>query len=314
VASTTYTGAGWIPVGTDPNVIQKINQMSAIEAYGRPNTMTTRTKLIPRSGGVVMDRVAKGGTFADDGSPNDSVLLTADKIGGMVRVDEEDIEDSLANIIDTKTIDAATTYSKLYDNSCIGATAAKGTTGWLYDSLYYTLTQADATTSYTASSNITQSATSGGVTYANLSAALGKVEQGDWFDPANLVVICHPSFAQVLREIVDSQGRPIFNESRNGTAGGGQGGAPLLFDYPLHWSLGSRTTAVPTSNPTGNPLLVFAQRQLLHRGDLSPLEVSFQSSEEGLGFATDQNLLRFRARKSVAFGAPGGFSIVEKRS
>jgi HK97 family phage major capsid protein len=314
VASTTYTGAGWIPVGSDPNVIQKINQMSAIEAYGRPNAMTTRTKLIPRSGGVVMDRVAKGGTFADDGSPNDSVLLTADKIGGMVRVDEEDIEDSLANIIDTKTIDAATTYAKLFDNSCLGATAAKGTTGWLYDSLYYTLTQADATTGYVANSNITQSATAGGVTYANLSAALGKVEQGDWFDPANLVVICHPSFAQVLREIVDGQNRPIFNESRNGTAGGGQGGAPLLFDYELHWSLGARTTAVPTYNPTGNPLLIFAQRQLLHRGDLSQLEVAFQSSEEGLGFATDQNLLRFRARKSVAFGAPGGFSIVEKRS
>jgi HK97 family phage major capsid protein len=314
VASIGFTGAGWIPVGSDPNVIQKINQMSAIEAYGRPNVMTTRTKLIPRSGGVVMDRVAKGGTFADDSSANDSVLLTADKIGGMVRVDEEDIEDSLANIVDTKTIDAATTYAKLYDNSCLGATAAKGTTGWAYDSLYYFLTQADSTTGYTASNNITQSATSGGVTYGNLSAALGKVEQGDWYDPSNLVVICHPSFAQVLREIVDGQSRPIFNESSNGTAGGGQGSYPTLFGLPLHWSLGSRTAASPTANPTGNPLLVFAQRQLLHRGDLSPLEVAFQSSEEGLGFATDQNLLRFRARKSVAFGAPGGFSIVEKRS
>lgn len=314
MASTTYTGAGWIPVGTDPAVIQKINQMSAIEAWGRPNVMTTRTKLIPRSGGVTLDRVAKGGTFVDDANPNDSVLLTADKLGGMVRVDEEDIEDSLANIIDTKTIDAATSYAKLYDNSCLGATAAKGTTGWLYDSLYYTLTQADATTGYTANSNITQSATAGGVTYNDLSGALAKLEVSDWFDPTDIVVICSPAYSQVLREIKDTAGRPIFNESTNGTAGGGQGGTLTLFGHDLRWSLGAKTAASPTQAPTGNPLLVFAQRSLLHRGDRSPLEVSFQSADEGLGFATDQNLLRFRARKSVAFGAPGGFSIVEKRS
>lgn len=314
MASATFTGAGWIPVGSDPNVIQKIRQTSAIEQFANKVPMTTRTKLIPRSGGVVLDRVSKGVGFAVDANANDSVLLVADKVGGIVQIDEEDLEDSLADIIDTKTGDAATSYAKLLDNACLGATAAKGTTNWLFDSLYYVLTQADATTGYVANSNITKTATAGGVTYDNLNDALGLLELSDFYDENEIVVIAHPIFKKVLRGIKDTQGRPIFNESTNGTAGGGQGVSRYLFDHELQFSMGARTTAAPTQSPTGNPLLIFATRTLLHRGDRSELEVGFQSSEEGTGFDTDQNKLRFRARKGVAFGAPSAFSILEKLS
>ncbi|AXB47306.1 phage major capsid protein [Amycolatopsis albispora] len=308
MAASTFTGAGWIPVGTHPDVLQKIQQSSFVERFGNKVPMATRTKLVPRSGGVVLGRVAKGDPFGESGDANDSVTMYVDKIGGVVRIDEEDVEDSLADVIDTKSVDAADSYARLLDNSAIAVTAAKGTHGWLYDSLYYVLTQNDTVTGYTANSNITKSATA---TYDNLSATLGKVEQGDFFDPADTVIGAHPAFAQTLRGIKGTDGRPIFNESTAGVAGGGQGGGLSLFGHPFNWSMGLKTSAAGTSAPIGNPLLVIGNRRYLQRGDRSELEVQFQGADEGAGFLTDQNLLKFRARKGVVYGAPGAFAIFE---
>jgi HK97 family phage major capsid protein len=312
--SDTFTGAGWIPVGTDPNVITRIRQSSVVENFFNPVPMSTRTKDIPRSGGVTLARVGKGDAFGRQTHANDSITMRVDKLGGIVEIDEEDIEDSLADIIDTKTLEAADSYARIMDNSGIAVTAAKATHGWLYDSLYYTLTQADTLTNYTANSNITKTGT-GGVTYDNLSSTLGKLEQSDWFDPGSLVIAGHPFFAQALRGIKDTNGRPIFVESSGGGAGGAVGNANMtgmsLFGFPFQWSMGLRTSAAGTSAPTGNPLLVMGNRRFLNRGDRSELEVGYQASTEGTGFDNDVNKLRFRARKGVAYGAPGAASILE---
>lgn len=313
--SDTFTGGGWIPVGSDPNVITRIKQQSFVEQSFTKVPMTTRTKDVPRSGGVSLSRVGKGDAFTRTTHANDSVTLRVDKIGGIVEIDEEDIEDSPADIIDTKTDEAADTYARLLDNSSIAVTAAKGTHGWLYDSLYYILTQNDTLTGYTANSNITKTGT-GGVTYDNLSLMLSKLEQSNWYDPSALVLAAHPFFAQALRGIKDTNGRPIFNESSNGTAGGGQGmalgmGTMSLFGFPFQWSMGLRTSAAGIDTPVGNPLLVAGNRKYLQRGDRSELEVSFQPSTEGTGFDNDVNKLRFRARKGVVYGAPGAASILE---
>lgn len=313
--SDTFTGAGWIPVGSDPDVITRIQQASVVENYFTKVTMTTRTKDIPRSGGVKITRVGKGDSFTRTAHANDSVTMRVDKLGGIVEIDEEDLEDEgVASIIDTKSIEAADSYARTLDNSSIAVTASKSTTGWFYDSLYYVLTQADSTTGYAANSNITKTG-SGGVTYDNLSATLAKLEQSNWYDPAQLVIFAHPFFAQALRGVKDKNDRPIFNESSNGSAGGGARGllatGLTLFGVPFQWSMGLRTSAAGTDDPSGNPLLVIANRNFLRRGDRSELEVSFQSSEEGTGFDNDVNKLRYRARKGVVYGAPGAAAILE---
>jgi HK97 family phage major capsid protein len=312
--SDTFTGGGWIPVGTDPNVILRIKQNSFVENYFSKVGMTTRTKDIPRSGGVKLGRVGKGDSFGRQTHANDSITMRVDKIGGIVEIDEEDIEDSPIQIIDDKTMEAADAYARLLDNAAIGVTASKSVHGWLYDSLYYTLTQSDSLTGYTANSNITKTG-SGGVTYDNLSLTLGKLEQSNWFDPSNLVIAAHPFFAQALRGIKDSNQRPIFVESSAGMAGGAVGNANMtgmtLFGYPFQWSMGLRTSAAGDQDAAGNPLLVMGNRNLLRRGDRSELEVSFQSSEEGTGFDNDVNKVRFRARKGVAYGAPAAAAILE---
>lgn len=310
----------WIPVEYSPDVIQKVKQMSAVLAYGQNIPMATETRSTPRSGGLHMVGTAKGGTYTEDGSTEDSVYLYAQKFTGAVRVAEEDITDSLADIVNAKTVDAGTSFAKLFDNTCLGVTAAKGTATMAdgshpaFDSLYYILTQTDSATGYTANANITQTATAGGPTYANLSTALGLVESGDYWDDAEALVIAHPSVKAKLRNIVDGNNRPIFNESSNGTAGGGQGTGGTLFGHQIHWSLGAKTAANPTDTPTGNPLVVFCSAPYLMVGNRTALETMFIDPNTGLAALTDEAILKFRARKAFAPGHPAAFSILECRS
>ncbi|WP_336156645.1 phage major capsid protein [Amycolatopsis sp. VC5-11] len=307
--AVAFTGAGWIPIETNPDVIQKVQQTSAVERFGNHVPMGSNTLYTPRSGGVVLGRWAKSTSAPADSSPNDSVLLASDKIGGKVTVAEEDMSDSLASIVDTKSVDAGSSYGKLFDNVTLGITASKATSGWLFDSLYYVLTQSDTVTGYTANANLTTGATA--ATYDNLSAALGLYEVGDFFDEAETVVIAHPSFKQVLRGIKNANGDPIFQESSNGTAGGGQAAtARTLFGYDLQFSMGAKTSAAGSANPTGKPFIVFGNRQYLQVGDRNPLALNFQDSQTGIGVDTDENVLYFRARKGFAVGAPGAFSML----
>jgi HK97 family phage major capsid protein len=310
MAADTFTGAGWIPVETNAEVIQAVQQASAVEAFGNHVSMGSQTKWTPRTGGVTMARWAKGSAAAVNDNGNDSVLLNADKFGAEETIAEEDLTDSMADTVKAKTIDAATSYGKLFDNVTLGITAAKGTSGWGFDSLYYLLTQNDTVVGYTANANLTLAGT-GGITYDNLSTSLGLYEQGNYFDPANTVVIAHPMFAQILRGIKDTAGAPIFNESSNGTAGGGQGGTPSLFGHTLQWSLGARTSAAGSDAPTGNPFIVFGNRRLLQVGDRDPLATKFIDTN-GIGARTDENVLLFRARKAFAPGAVNAFSMLVK--
>jgi HK97 family phage major capsid protein len=309
--AVAFTGAGWIPIETNPEVIQKVQQASAVERFGHHVPMGSNTKYTPRSGGVHLGRWAKSTSAPADTTGNDSVLLNTDKVGGKVTVAEEDMSDSLASIVKTKSTDAGTSYGKLFDNICLGITAAKATSGWGFDSLYYLLTQNDTITGYTGNANLTLAGT-GGITYDGLSDALGLYEQGDFFDPSETVVIAHPSFAGVLRKIKSTTNEPIFNESSSGDAGGGQGGTLKLFGYDLQWSMGSKTSATGSDTPTGNPFITFGNRQFLQVGDRNPLAVNFQDSQNGIGVDTDENVLYFRARKAFAPGAPGAFSMLVK--
>lgn len=306
----------WIPEEFGSNVIQRVTQVSALEAYGQRIPMGTETRSTPRSAGVGVGMVAKGGSYSEDTSTNDEVILSAQKFGQAIRIAEEDINDSLADIVNAKQVDWATSYAKALDNACLAVTAAKASSGCAFDSLYYLLTQSDSNTSYSANANITQTATGApAITYANLSTVAGIYEAGDYFDEAATVVIAHPKYKQLLRGVLDSQNRPIFQEGSTGVPGGGQGRtADTIFGYTVHWSLGAKTSAAPTSAPTGNPLLIIGNPMYLLLGIRSGPESVFTDGRNGLGALTDESILKMRSRRAFAPGVEQAFSILEQRA
>lgn len=314
MARNTYES--WIPVEYSSDVIQKVRQNSAIEAYGQRIPMQTETRSTPRSGGVGVGMVSKGGAYSEDTTTNDSVTLSVQKFGQAIRIAEEDINDSLADIVNAKGVDWATAYAKILDNACLAVTAAKGTSSCAFDSLYYLLTQADSNTGYSANANITQTATGApAITYANLSTVAGLYESGDYFDEGSTVVIAHPKYKKLVRDIVDSQSRPIFQEGGSGIPGGGTNPSPdRIFGYPIHWSLGAKTSAAPTPTPTGNPLLVIGNAMYLLLGVRSGPESVFIDGRNGLAALTDESILKMRSRRAFAPGVEQAFSILEQRA
>lgn len=381
-----HTFDPWLPEDWSGPVIQKIQQLSAVEALARREPMTTQSKHVPRSGGMGMDILARGDAYTEDSNTDDEVLLTAQKFGRAISLAEEDLADaaSLVNVLDVKRLDWATAYAKAFDNACLATNAAQSVAADRpFTSVYRAVRTTDSGLGYTADTNyvvagdnlgavtftdagdvvtfaqphglavndrvvpgtitsttgitagttyyvltvpstttVTLSATQGGstlalttngssvsmtklgVTYASLSRVVGLYEQGDWFDPAMTAVIAAPSFKQYVRDVRDTQQRPIFQEGIGGQA-------DLLFGYPVRWSLGARVSSAASSAPTGNPLLVIGNRDLLIVGDRSGPESFVADGSTGVGFATDETKLKVRARRGFAVGHPAGFSVLE---
>jgi HK97 family phage major capsid protein len=294
----------WIPEEYETSrVIQGINLISAVEALASRIPMGSDTKHVPRTAGMGVDVVAKGGAYGEDTSLNDEVLLTARKFGKAARIAEEDIDDSVANVIEAKMVGWGKSYAKMIDNASLAVSAAENGTTIPFTSLYQLLNTTDATLSYTGGDNITTAASTGAPTYAEFSTAIGDVESGDYFDPGNMVAIAHPAFRKSLRGVVDGQSRPIFNENGAGTP-------DTIFGVPVRWSLGARLSATATSAPTGRPLMAFVNPELMLLGVRSGPESVFIDGRDGLSALTDESILKMRARRGWAYGHPNGASIL----
>jgi len=299
------TFESWIPVEYSGSTIQRPDQLSLIEQLsGMP--MNSTTKVFPRSGSASVGVIAKGSAFPEDAGVNDSVTLTARKLGTAFRIAKEDLEDSVNDITTVKKTEWAVSYSKFIDNAALGVTAAENGTTIPFTSLYRALSTAgggDANTGYTAGANITQVSAAGtGVTYASLSNTLSKVEASDWFDQSALQWWMAPQFLALVRNIVDTQGRPIFDTNPN------TGQAQTLMGYPIKWTQGARATAVASFSPVGNPLACLVNPNFLMRGDRSNTETYIDSSASIL---TDEVLMLFRARKAFKVTVPGAHAILE---
>jgi len=302
---TRATFEDWIPEEDSSDVIQRIMQNSVVESIASSIPMASNSRTTPRSAGMEVDLVDKGGTYGEDGSANDDVTLTAKKFGKAIRIAEEDINDSLADILAVKMKDWATSYAKILDNSTLAVTAAVGT-GVPFTSLYKLLGTTASGLGYTANDNLTQTG-SGGVTYDNLSSSLGDIESGDYFDPAELLAIAHPSFRMKFRGIKDDNDDPIFVKGLAGTP-------DTLFGHVVRWSLGARTSATAKSAPTGNPLLCWVHPSLMLLGKRSGPESVFIDGRDGVGALTDESLLKMRSRRGWSYGHPAGGSILENNS
>jgi HK97 family phage major capsid protein len=335
VTQSTFTN--WIPVEYGAQVIQKVTQHSAVEAYGQNVFMTSASRYVSRDGGVTAALVQKGNTYTaagqGDNNLNNSVLLTAGKWGTEIDIAEEDIMDSLADIINSKSNAIGTALAKVYDNSAIGVNAAPGATNASTTSIYYGLANSDAGTGYTGGANVVDTGTgsAGLPSYSNLSQALSYVEQGDYFNEEDMICVAHPFFRNGLRQIKDTQGRPIFQESSAGFPGGGQAATPdLIFRVPVFWSLGAVVTTAPTSalpafNSTsgsspagtaGNRLLVFCNRLYLLAGKRTTNPNNPGATPEfqivpPMYSGTDTTILRGRMRRAFSMGNEFAFSLVE---
>lgn len=238
----------WIPEEMDSDVIQRVNQVSAVEAYASSTPMGSDTKQVPRSAGVDVEVIAKGGTYGEDESSNTDVTLIARKFGKAIRIAEEDVNDSLANIVSSKQMDWATSYAKMLDNATLAVNAAENGTTVPFTSVYRALTTADSEVGYSANANHVETAAANVVAYGELSAVVNRVEVGDYFDLPNMWVISHPALRDSLRNVTDDQSRPIFIQGHAGP----EGRTPdTLFGIPIAWSLGSRVSTTATPTPSG---------------------------------------------------------------
>jgi len=301
----------WIAVETGDVAITALVRESAVEALGRPEPMASDTKQVPRSGDFAIAAVAKGSPYGETSGTNDYVELIARKAGGVARIAEEDLLDSSSDILATKRNDAARNMAKFFDNATLATTGAVNGTTVLYTSVYKAVRTTNSATGYIADAHYTGSA----VTYAGLSATLAFYEDSDWFDEGNTFVIASPSYKAGLRGVVDGENRPIFIE-------GVTGAQQTLFGYPITWSRGARTSPTNTSSPAGNPILVVGNRDLLIKGlaKLTPYIATpnpgfaLQRGNTGVGFLTDEALLKAAMRRGFAVGNEQGVAVHEKTS
>jgi hypothetical protein len=303
----------WIPIEGGDRAIQALARNSVTELLGRPEPMASDTKWVPRSGNFAIAAIAKGAAYGETAGTNDYVELIARKAGGVARIAEEDLLDSPVQILATKRVDAARNMAIFFDNSTLGTSAAANGTTVLYDSVYKAVRTTDTNVGYTADANFV----SGSATYDNLSATLGKVEDSIWFDDSQLFVAASPAFRQVFRGVKDTQNRPIFIEGTDQ-----QGAADLLFGNRVNWTMGARVSATNTTAPAGNPLLIIGNRDLLIKGlaKLTPQIVSsnpgfqLQRAATGVGFLTDEALMKAAMRRGFKVGAANAFAVFEKTS
>jgi HK97 family phage major capsid protein len=288
---------GYILEEQGSSVIQALLANSAVESFARREAMASRTKSVPRFVADAPEVVAEGGTIPEATATLDEVLLTARKYAKIFHVSEEDVNDSLVDVLNTYKTEWASRWARKFDNACLGVTAAAdGDDGQPFTSLYRAVSPGSA------GANLIQ--TGGALSFADINTALGLVESSDKFDAANTVFMAHPKMLAELRGMVDGTGQLVLPNPIAQTPGS-------LFGYPLVVSYGAATSAAATDTPTGNPLLIVGNRQMMINGIRGGVESVVSRDAQ---FNTDGVLLKTRIRRGFAVADAGAFAIVEKTS
>lgn len=276
-------------------VIQDLLANSAVESFARRENMASRTKSVPRFVADAPVVVAEGDEIPAASTTLDEVVLTAKKYAKLFHISEEDINDSLVDVLTTYKREWASRWARKFDNACLGVTAVgDGDDGQPFNSLYYSVAQ------YNSGSN--KIATAGALEFADISNALGLVENSAKFDAANTVFMAHPKMLAHIRNLVDGTGKLVLPNPMDKTPGS-------LFGYPLVVSYGAATSAAATDTPAGNPLLICGNRQMLINGVRGGVESVVSRDAE---FARDGVVLKTRIRRGFAVADASAFAIVEK--
>lgn len=293
MARTDLTEAnGWIPEEQSSVAFQALMRTSVVEQVARHENMQSRTKAIPRFVSDAPQVVAEGAAIPDADVDLDEVILVAHKWAQILDISEEDLNDSLVDVLNTYKREWTNRYARKFDHACLGVSAAgAGTDAAPYTSVFKAATDA---------SNVTS--TAGALTFEHLNTALEAIEVGDYFDQANTVFVTHPKLLGSLRNLKDAAGDRVVDAPLNGTPGS-------LFGYPLYVSSGAAVAAAASPNPSGDPLLIAGNSKMLVVGDRSGIES--QVSEEA-EFRTDEVLLKVRTRKAFVVADPESFWVLRK--
>jgi HK97 family phage major capsid protein len=289
----------WIPEEYDSEVITRVNKNSAVEALAKRKVMGSNTIEVPRMGAVSVDVVAKGADYTDAEPTLDVVTLTTRKFGKTFTITEEDLGDTLADVVSGYQNEWAVSYARKLDNAAIACTGTENGTTVPFTSLYK------------GAGSGQKLATAGALSYQDLSDAFALYESGDYANDADTVVMAHPYFKNAFRGLVGTDGHPIFVEGLAGTPS-------TLFNVEVTFSYGLKLSATATDTSTvtvgaagtaGNPILVVGNRQHLLLGVRSGPE-----SMVGEEFRSDEKILKVRARRGFAVTRPQAFGILEVTS
>jgi HK97 family phage major capsid protein len=283
---------GYILEEQGSSVIQALLANSAVESFARREAMASRTKSVPRFVADAPEVVAEGETIPEAAATLDEVVLTAKKYAKIFHVSEEDVNDSLVDVLNTYKTEWASRWARKYDNATLGVSGVvTGEDDVPFLSLYSAIDWNE------------QRIQSGGpVTFADLNATLSIVESSDYFDAANTVFMAHPKMLAELRGMVDGTGQLVLPNPLAGTPGS-------LFGYPLVVSYGAAVSTAATDTPTGNPLLIAGNRNMLINGVRGGVESVVSRDAE---FSKDGVLLKTRVRRAFAVAEPSAFAILEK--
>jgi HK97 family phage major capsid protein len=296
ISRTDLTEAnGYILEEQGSTVIQDLIANSAVERFARREAMASRTKSVPRFVGDAPVVVAEGDEIPASAPTLDEIVLTARKYAQLMHISEEDVNDSLVDTLSVYKREWASKWARKYDNACLGVTsAADGDDGQPYTSLYRAISPG------AAGANLITATTA--LTYAQLNSALGIVEDSSKFDSANTVWMAHPKMLKEIRGMVKGNSDLVLPDPLAGTPGS-------LFGYPLVISYGAATSAAASASPTGNPLLIVGNRQMLINGVRGGVESVLSRDAE---FARDGVVLKTRIRRGFAVADADAFAIVER--
>ena len=288
-------GNGYIPEEKGSVAIQATLTNSVVESFARRENMASRTKGVPRFVSDAPSIVAEGVDIPNSDTTLDEVVLTAKKYAQIFNISEEDVNDSLVDTLNTYKREWASQWARKYDNACLGVTAeADGDDGQPFTSVYRALA------TYNSASNIIN--TAGDLEFADISEALGLAEQSKYFDAANTVVIAHPKMLNLIRQMETTGGNLVLPDPLGARPGS-------LFGYPLVISYGAATSAAATSAPTGDPLLIVGNRNMMINGVRGGVESAISRDAD---FSKDGVLLKTRVRRGFAVAAAEAFAMVRK--
>ena len=114
---------------------------------------------------------------------------------------------------------------------------------------------------------------------------------------------CLNDESTALRVCLDGQGRPIF-------VPGGGGTPDMVFNTPIAWSRGCKTSATVSGSPAGNDLLIYVNRRFLKRGDRSGPETLVD--EARAQDDTDDAAVKFRTRRGFKLSHPAAAAVLER--
>lgn len=306
--------SAWTPIVWDDQAVNEEMQPSAMYQSGRLMNMTSSSYEIPR----FTDADVNGGsTLTDDTNASDTIMLYSYQFNGKFTLDEAEVEDSAADVIESTSFEWLNSLRITYDNACFGVSAARSTTVGNFqpfNSIYYAVTNNDEDVDYTANTNYTNTGTAG-LTYDTLNDGLGLAEDTTFWNESKGIAIIHPRLKKALRGIKDNNGRPILTESTGGFPGGG---AKLVDDFMGYTAVYSRG-AIVTSNfqgargkagaAVGNPLIIFANPNMMVRG--SRIEPQSQFINANINVNALEHTLQCRARLGFAATIPQAFSVIE---